>query len=129
MKRSDTYRKGAADALSAFFLFVAMLLAGGYGPLASSTPAAPQSARTAPTDAGAGSQRSVPVLSKQQTYLSESEDATSSSSDEGKAKALAVVGFQLPTPSVERTDDKSLVATPPPLSAASFSARAPPFQS
>ncbi|MBL8578913.1 MAG: hypothetical protein JNK47_16950 [Mesorhizobium sp.] len=129
MKRPGTYRKGAADALSAFFLFVAMLLAGGYGPLASSAPAAPQTARTAPTDAGTGSQRSVPALSKQQTYLSESEDSTPSSSDDGKAKALTVVGFQLPTPSVERTDGQSVVAVLPPLRAASFSARAPPFQS
>ncbi|MEQ1944533.1 hypothetical protein ABMA32_19120 [Mesorhizobium sp. VNQ89] len=129
MKRPDTYRKGAADALSAFFLFVAMLLAGGYGPLASSAPAAPQTVRTAPVDAGTGGQRSVPVLSKQQTYLSESEDATSSSSDEGKAKAIVVAGFELPASSVEIAHDQPVVSLLPPLRAASFSARAPPAQS
>lgn len=127
MTRLNAYKGKATDMLSAFLLLLAVLLAGGTGPLQAPVgPAPPQSS----ADAGTGSHRSAPVVSKQQLLASEARDLKAAPWDDGKPKAfLRARGLDLAAPLAgpgAAPQDGSLLAS---ASASGFDARAPPAKS
>lgn len=126
-KRPGIYREKATDMLSALFLLLAVLLAGGYGPLTAQVPLVADSSKPSPTRLGTGNHRSAPGISKQQHLLSEVKDAKTSIWDDGKPKHyLAAQGLELPQ--LSGGDEHAHKATLPNVvvSASPYSARAPP---
>lgn len=130
MTRLNAHIGKTTDMLSAFFLLLAVMLAGGYGPSPASVGPAPATSQSSPTDAGAGGHRSVPFISKQQLLASEAEDDKATSWGDGKAKVfLPSRGFELVVRLVV-TDHAPQTAMPVVAIAASpYQARAPPAQS
>lgn len=125
MTRLDAYRGRVADTLSALFLLLAVLLAGGYGPQA--VQAAPAQS---PTDLGTGGHRSAPFISKQQLLVSETRDTKVAPWDDGKPKTfLASALFELPAPSARGSHAPRIAATFASPPASPFDARAPPVRS
>jgi hypothetical protein len=115
--------------LSALFLLLAVMLAGGYGPLtaqATPVPAASQS----PTDAGNGGHRSAPVITKQQLLAGETRDAKAAPWDDGKPKALLLSGgLELPAPTAAARQAAQAFAFAASIAASNFDARGPPAKS
>lgn len=112
--------------LSALFLLLAVLLAGGYGPQTVQAGSAPATSQS-PTDLGAGGHRSVPFISKQQLLASETRDSKAAPWDDGKPKAFLVVkGLELATPSagIDLAHQPAIFVAV--VSASPFDARAPP---
>lgn len=87
MKRLGIYGTRASDALSALLVLFAVMLAGGYGPLAGQVSALP-SAESGTSGAGTGSQRSAPAITKQQIFVSETRDVSSAGWDDGHPKTF-----------------------------------------
>ena len=129
MTRLNAYLRRTTDTLSAFFLLLAVMLAGGYGPLTAQgtpVPAASQS----PTDAGTGGHRSAPVTAKQQLLAVEARDAKATPRDDSKPKAfLPSNGFDPAAPNAGVGYAVQIVAFAPPIVASGFDARAPPAKS
>lgn len=116
-----------ADALSALFLLLAILLAGGYGPQTVQAASAPLQS---PTDLGTGGHRSAPFISKQQLLASETRDTKVAPWDDGKPKTfLASARFELPAPLAGTGHAPQVAATSASPPASPFDARAPPVQS
>lgn len=128
MKRLTAYRERAADTLSALMLFLAVVLAGGYGPLVAQAPVV--ATQAAPVDAGTGNHRSSPVLAKQQLVVTESRDSAAAGIDDGKPKPfLAARGIDLSPHFVRATGTISVAAAIIGQAASHFDARAPPANS
>jgi hypothetical protein len=127
--RPNAYLGRTADTLSALFLLLAVMLAGGYGPLTAQVAPAPASL-SLPTDIGAGGHRSVPFISKQQLLASEAEDDKASPHGDGKPKAfLPSQGLELgafPVTAHHASQAFSCVAA---IAASPYEARAPPAKS
>jgi hypothetical protein len=130
MTRLNTYLGRTTDMLSAFFLLLAVMLAGGYGPLTAQVAPAETGSQSSPTDLGAGGHRSVPFVSKQQMLAGEARDLKAATLDDGKPKAF-VTAKSLELISVaagaaqapQTTDSGASVAASP------YEARAPPARS
>jgi len=88
MTRLNAYPGRTADTLSALFLLLAVMLAGGYGPLTAQVASAPAALPSSPIDIGAGGHRSVPFLAKQQMLAGEARDLKAAPLDDGKPKAF-----------------------------------------
>lgn len=130
MTRLNAHIGKTTDMLSAFFVLLAVMLAGGYGPSAAQPVPAAQTSQSSPTDAGAGGHRSVPFVSKQQILASEAEDDKATSWGDGKAKAfLPVQDFELAAfPSGADNEPQAAVRLAS-AATSSYEARAPPVQS
>ncbi len=126
-RRPGIYRQKATDMLSAFFLLLAVLLAGGYGPLTAQAPLVADASKPSPTRLGTGSHRSAPGISKQQHLLSEVKDAKASAWDDGKPKHyLAAQGVEVPQPSGGDEHAHKATFSKVAVSASPYDARAPP---
>lgn len=124
----NAYKGRAVDTLSALFLLLAVLLAGGYGPqtVQASAPATSQS----PSDLGTGGHRSVPFISKQQLLASETRDAKVAPWDDGKPKTfLATKGLDLAAPFNGVGNTPQPAAFFASIAASPYEARAPPVRS
>ncbi len=130
MKRPGTYREGALDVLSGLMLFLALVLAGGYGPLSAQAPAFPEARHAAPSGAATGGQRTAPVLAKQQFAVAESRDVDGSGWGGDDPKALpASLALDLSPRFAHATGATRATFAPPVSPASSFDARAPPARS
>ena len=127
MTRPTSYSGRLTDTLSAFFLGLAMLLAGGYGPLtAQAAPVASESA----SDLGSRGHRSSPVIAKQQFVVTETRDVKSAPWDDGKPKAfLPPKGLDFAVPAVGVTHPAQSFTFIPSRAPSGFNARAPPARS
>lgn len=127
--RQATYRERATDWLSALFLLLAMALAGGHGPLSAPAQAQPANAQSG-TAAGDVGRRSVPVISKQQLFASESEDDKAAAWHDGTPKA-ALPGREFELAAVPAGIVRAEQAAEFLVSAAAspFEARGPPARS
>ena len=127
MTRLNAYIGRTADTLSALFLLLAVMLAGGYGPLTAQVASAQAASPSSPTDIGAGGHRSVPFISKQQLLASEVEDDKAAPHGDGKPKAfLPSQDLELgafPVTSRRASQAFSSVAA---IAASPYEARAPP---
>lgn len=127
MTRLNAYLGRSTDALSAFLLLLAVMLAGGYAPSAAQGTGVPP---PSPTDAGTGSHRSAPFISKQQQLASEARDDTASSGQDGKSKAfLPPKGFDFAALTADLGPALQILAVAPAIAASPFDARAPPAKS
>lgn len=127
MRRLTTYREKATDALSALMLFLAVVLAGGYGPLVAQAPAVAVPTQASPADAGTGSHRSSPAIAKQQLVVTEARDSGVAGMDDGKPKPfLAASGIDLSPRFVRATGTTSVAAALAGPAAKPFDARGPP---
>lgn len=130
MTRLGTYRTKASDAFSALLVLFAVLLAGGYAPLAAQAPLLSTGTPAAPADAGTGSHRSAPAIAKQQIFVSETRDIASAGWDDGHPKTfLASHGFDLAPHASGVTATRPGAAITLVAAASSFDARAPPASS
>lgn len=129
MTRLNAHIGKTTDMLSAFLLLLAVMLAGGYGPLAAQ-PAPALSLQSSPTDLGAGGHRSVPFVSKQQMLAGEARDLKAAPLDDGRPKAfLAAKGPEfaaVAAGAVQAPQGPIYVAS---VAASPYQARAPPAQS
>ena len=113
--------------LSAFFLLLAVMLAGGYGPAAQQVGSAPATSQSAPTDLGAGGHRRVPFASKQQMLAGEARDLKAASWDGGKSKAFVPAkGFELADVAAGADQALPVAVSVVSIAASPFDARAPP---
>ena len=129
MSRLNAYLGKTTDALSAFLLLLAVMLAGGYAPSAAQGTAVPATSE-APTDAGTGGQRSTPFISKQHQLASEARDDNASSGEDGKAKVfLPSKGFDLGASTTGLGPAPEALAVAPSIAASPFDARGPPARS
>jgi hypothetical protein len=126
MTRLNAIMGKTTDVLSAAFLLLALLVAGGHGqpPALSATQAA---AQTGVPAANNGGHRSVPVITNPELFAAEAKDAPSAKWDDGKSKSffvpatlefaafVAAVGHSAPC--------AAQVAA---IAASDFDARAPP---
>ena len=129
MTRLNAHIGKTTDMLSAFFVLLAVMLAGGYGPSTAPAGPTPATSQSSPADAGTGGHRSVPFISKQQLLASEAEeDKTTAWGDSPKA-LLPAQGFELAN--FPAGDDYAPQATVrfASLAASPYQARAPPAQS
>jgi hypothetical protein len=125
MTRLNAYLGRTTDMLSAFFLLLAVMLAG-QGPLAAQADAASQSS----TDLDNRGHRSTPIIIKQQFLVAETRDAKAMPWDGGEPKAfLQSTNFGPANVSAGRLDDTELAGFIPRATSSGFQARAPPFQS
>jgi len=122
MTRLNAYLGRTADALSAFVLLLAVMLAGGSGPL--TAPAVPATSQPQ-SDTGIGGGRSVPIVSKQQLLVSEARDEATPSGDDVKA-FLPPNALALAAPVAGPDPAPRLLAALPAIAASDFDARAPP---
>lgn len=130
MRRLTTYREKAADTLSALMLFLAVVLAGGYGPLVAQAPSVAVPAQASPADAGTGSHRSSPVIAKQQLVVTEARDSGVAGMDDGKPKPfLASQSLDLSPRFIRATGTIFAAAAIDGPAERSFDARGPPAQS
>ncbi len=115
---------------SALFLLLAVLLAGGFGPLTAQVQTAPLGGTASSTDSGTGGHRSAPTISKQQLLVVEARDSKSAPWDDGRPKhSLVAKGLELPLPAhgVSHVQQSGQLTN---VNAASpFDARAPPIYS
>jgi len=126
MTRLNAIMGKTTDMLSAAFLLLALIVAGGYGqpPALAGTQGEAQSALPA---ANTGGHRSAPVISDPQLFVSEAKDAPSATWDDGKAKsflaphAIAFAPFVAARGLAARS--AAQVAA---IAASDFDARAPP---
>lgn len=126
----STYGKKAADMLSALFLLLALLLAGGYGPLTAQMPSIPLAGTTSSTDSGTGGHRSAPAISKQQLLVVEARDSKAAPWDDGRPKhSLVAKGIELPLAADGVSHAQQLAHFIVVHAASPFDARAPPFLS
>jgi hypothetical protein len=129
MTRLNAHIGKTTDMLSAFFLLLAVILAGSYGPL-TAQPAPAQTSQSSPTDLGAGGHRSVPFVSKQQMLAGEARDLKAAPLDDGKPKAfLAAKGLEfaaVAAGAVQAPQAPTFVAS---IAASPYEARAPPAKS
>ena len=126
MTRLDTYWGRTTDLLSAFFLLLALLLAGGYGPLTAQVTAVPPASQS-PTDAGTGGHRSAPVITKQQLLAGETRDIKTAPWDDGKPKAFLPSGDpELQAPAAGANHAPLAAAFVASTAAPPYEARAPP---
>ncbi|HEY6631114.1 MAG TPA: hypothetical protein VIZ90_06665 [Rhizobiaceae bacterium] len=129
MTRLNAYIGKTTDMVSAFFLLLAVILAGGYAPSTAQSAAA-QTSQTAPTDLGAGGHRSVPFISKQHLLASEAEDDKATSFGDGKAKAFVPArGFELAASPAAVDDEPQAAPRLASVAASPYEARAPPATS
>lgn len=115
--------------LSAFFLLLAVMLAGGYAPptAQAASLALPHSA---PTDVGSRNHRPVPFLSKQQMLAGEARDLKAASWDDGKPKAfMPVQGFDFADIAAAADQAPPVAAPAASIAASPYEARAPPARS
>jgi hypothetical protein len=128
MTRFNAHLGKTTDMLSAFFLLLVVMLAGGYGPSTASAHA--QTSQSSPTDLGAGGHRSVPFVSKQQMLAGEARDLKAAPLDDGKPKAfLAAKGLELEAVSAGAVQAQQAPAFNASVTASPYEARAPPAQS
>lgn len=128
MTRLNSYLGKTTDMLSAFFLLVAVMLAGGYAPTAQV--ASPASSQSSPTDAGSGSHRPVPFISKQQLLAGEARDLKAASWDDGKPKAfLPAQGFDFANIAAGADQARPAAVFVAATDASPFDARGPPARS
>jgi len=129
MTRLNVYIGKTTDTVSAFFLLLAVMLAGGYGPLAAQ-PVPAQASQSSPTDLGAGGHRSLPFVSKQQLLASEAEDEKATSWGDGKPKVfLPSQGAGLAPFAVAIDDEPQEALRLSSVAASPYEARAPPAKS
>ena len=129
MTRLNAHIGRTTDLLSAFFVLLAVMLAGGYGPSTALSGSAPATSQSSPTDAGAGGHRSVPFISKQQLLASEAEDDKGTSwGDSPKALAPAQ-GLELAAFSAGDHYAPQATVRFASLAASPYQARAPPAKS
>ena len=127
MTRPSPYSGKMIDMLSALFLSLAVLLAGGYGPLTAQT--APVTSESV-ADLGTGGHRSAPVIAKQQFVVAETRDATLAPWDDGKPKVfLSPKGFDFAVPAASFIQPAQTFAFLPSFAGSGFNARAPPARS
>jgi hypothetical protein len=123
------YKGRVADILSALFLLFAILLTGGYAPQTVQSASVPATSQS-PADLGAGSHRSVPIISKQQFFASETRDAKAAPWDDGKPKTfLPAKAFELADLSAGIDHATRSVAIVASIAASPYDARAPPVRS
>ncbi|MEP9388223.1 hypothetical protein [Mesorhizobium sp. KR9-304] len=126
MTRLNAFWGRTTDTLSALLLLLAVILAGGYGPLTAQATAVPVASQS-PTDAGTGGHRSTPVIAKQQLLASEIRDKKAAPWDDGKPKAFLPSGvLELPAPTKAAGSAAQAFASAPSTAASDFDARAPP---
>jgi len=126
MTRLNAFMGRTTDMLSAAFLLLALIVAGGHGqpPAFSDAKAAAQSAGPA---ANTGGHRSAPVISDPQLFASEAKDAPSATWDEGKAQSFLVPHAIAFAPFVAaRGLAARSTAQVAAIAATDFDARAPP---
>ena len=129
MTRLNAYWGRTTDLLSAFFLLLALLLAGGYGPLTAQVTAVPPASQS-PTDAGTGGHRSAPAITKQQLLAGETRDIKTAPWDDGKPKAfLPSGGLELQAPAAGANQAPMAAAFVAPTAGSPYDARAPPAKS
>jgi len=130
MTRLNAHLGRTTDMLSAFFLLLAVMLAGGYGPPAQQITSAPATSQSAPTDLGAGGRRHIPFVSKQQMLAGEARDLKAASWDGGKPKAFVPAkGFELADIAAGADQARPAAVSTASIAASPFDARAPPVQS
>lgn len=116
--------------LSAFFLLLAVMLAGGSGPSTAQVGQASAPSQSSPIDVGNGGRRPVPVVSKQQLYVGEASESNSSSGDDGKSKVfLPAKGLELQAVAAGLDHAPQAVVLAASFAASPFDARAPPAKS
>jgi len=126
MTRLNAFMGRTTDMLSAAFLLLALVVAGGYGQPAAQADARAAAQSAAPV-ANTGGHRSVPVISDPQLFASEAKDAPSASWDDGKAKsflaphAIAFAPFVAARGLTPRSAAQVVA-----IAASDFDARAPP---
>jgi hypothetical protein len=130
MKRLNAHLGRTTDMLSAFFVLLAVMLAGGYGPATAQVGPAPATSQSSPTDLGSGSHRPVPFVSKQQLLAGEARDLKATSWDDGKPKAfLTAQGLDLANIATGTDYARPTAASVASIAAAPYEARAPPARS
>ena len=127
MTRLNAYLGRTADTLTALFLLLAVMLAGGYGPLTAQVASAPAASPSSPTDIGAGGHRPVPFLAKQQMLAGEARDLKAAPWDDGKPKAFLPSGDpELQAPAAGANHAPLAAAFVASTAAPPYEARAPP---
>lgn len=123
MTRLNAYRARATDILSALLLLLAVMLAGGHGPLTVQA-AAVASAQSA-TDAGR--HRSAPAVTEQQLLASEAEGDEAATWGDGNPKVFPPSGgLDLPVPTADADHTAQTFVPVSSVTASPFDARAPP---
>ncbi len=127
MTRLNAYLGRTADTLSALFLLLAVMLAGGSGPLTAQVASAQAASPSSPTDIGAGRHRSVPFLAKQQMLAGEARDLKAAPLDDGKPKAsLLAKCLELTAVAGGASHAPQAAALVVAIAASPYEARAPP---
>lgn len=130
MTRLNAYLGRTTDVLSAFFLLLAVMLAGGYGPLTAQVAPSPAASQSSPADLGAGGHRSVPFVSKQQMLAGEARDLKAAPLDDGKPKAFLIAkSLELISVAAGVAQAPLAAASGTSVAASPYEARAPPARS